>query len=82
MDDPWTMHLKNTASNVLANDSINHTRAKHMDIENHYVKNMVSSGRAKVEYKSRKNEADGFNKPLAQEEVSLFCDMICLQSIR
>ena len=77
LDKPSNVYCDNTCSGSWANSDHGMNRAKHVDIKNHYVKDIVAIGQATIKYvKSDDNEADGFTKPLQRIKFQTFRDSI------
>jgi hypothetical protein len=62
---PATIHCDNTSAIALTQSTKGHTRAKHIDIWYHYIRERVADGDIKVTHiPSSENIADIFTKPL------------------
>jgi len=58
----------NTAAICLSNNSILHSRAKHIEIKHHFIKNYVQKGILDIQFIDTKNQcADIITKPLTVE---------------
>lgn len=63
---PITLKRGNQSSISLANNPILHTRTKHIDIQHHYIRDEVASGRINLVYTpTGEMLADGLTKPLS-----------------
>ena len=83
MDKPSQIMWDNTAANSWANNSESLKRAKHIDLENHFVKDTVPGGHATVIHiNSNDNETDGFTKPLDTQNFQVFRKAICVYPLK
>lgn len=63
---PITLKGDNQSSIALAKNPVLHTRTKHIDIQHHYIRDEVTSGRINLVYTSTELMlADGLTKPLS-----------------
>ena len=63
---PITLKGDNQSSIALSNNPILHTRTKHIDIQHHYIRDEVTSGRINLVYTPTELMlADGLTKPLS-----------------
>lgn len=63
---PITIKGDNQSSISLANNPVLHTRTKHIDIQHHYIRDEVASGRINLVYTpTGEMLADGLTKPLS-----------------
>ena len=66
---PTPIHVDNRAAIKLTKDSKFHTRAKHIDIKHHYVRDMIKDRDIViVSCASKENLADVFTKSLSREQ--------------
>lgn len=62
---PITLRVDNNSAIALAESTEGHSRAKHIDIQHHYICKRVQEGDIKIRHiPSTKNIADIFTKPL------------------
>ena len=62
---PTTMYIDNQSALSLAGKPSTHSRAKHIDIKHHIIRERVDSQEIRLEYiESSQNRADVFTKPL------------------
>lgn len=62
-----TLKGNNQSSIALANNPVLHTRTKHIDIQHHYIRDEVTSGRINLVYTPTELMlADGLTKPLSR----------------
>ena len=75
------LRADNQGAIKLVNNSMNHTRTKHIPIQYHYVRELVENGHVKITYVSTKEMiADGLIKPLPPEKFRKFIFMLGLTS--
>jgi hypothetical protein len=69
----------NHASIAIAHNPVGHTRAKHIDIRFHYLRELVERSVLSTEYvKTTAMLADGLTKPLPPVTFARFVDMLGL----
>lgn len=62
------IYCEYTSAINLSKNAVHHSRAKHIDIRHHFLKDHVSQGTIKLEYVDTMNQlADIFTKPLIQD---------------
>ena len=67
-DNPATVHCDNHAAIEISKDSKYHSRAKHIDIKFHHVRDRVETGEIVIPYvPTRDNFADVFTKALPRD---------------
>lgn len=63
----------NQAAISFVKSSIVSSRSKHIDIRNHFVRDLLAEGRLEVQYiPTEENEADILTKPLVKEKTFIF----------
>jgi hypothetical protein len=74
---PLTVNADNKAAIFMATNSADTSRTKHIDVANHYVRNVAQRGIIKLEYiNTANNAADIFTKPLPEAKFNKFRDII------
>ncbi len=69
----------NQAAIKLANNPVNHNRAKHLDIQYHKVRELISDAVLELDYiETSKMVADGLTKPLTLVKNEYFITMLGL----
>ena len=72
--EPTVIWCDNTSAGALAANPVHHRRSKHIDIDLHFIRDMVQSGAISVQYiPSSKQIADVFTKALSQPQFSSLC---------
>ncbi|CAM8993054.1 unnamed protein product [Rhodiola kirilowii] len=78
-----TLLCDNKSSIFLSNNHVAHKRAKHIDIDYHYVRELVSSGRLRTQFvPSHLQLADIFTKGLPRPLFEFFDPSYALVPIR
>ena len=63
----------------LTTNPIYHKRTKHVDIQYHFIRDVIEKGDIKLKHvPSTDNKADGFTKSLSAEKHKIFCNQIGL----
>ena len=76
---PTVIWCDNVSAGALAANPVHHRRSKHIDIDVHFVRDMVQTGLIQVCYiPSKRQIADVFTKALSQPQFSLFRDKLGL----
>ena len=74
---PTILHCDNEGAIKLAYNPEFHARTKHIDIQGHFVREVVSSKVMDIEWLASKDmPADGLTKPLAKPAFERFRDLI------
>lgn len=82
MDNSTHVKCDNYVSNMSANNVKSVKRSKHMDIKNHFLKQMVEIGQANVNYvESENNEPGGFTKSLGTQKFEIFRKAVWVQQL-
>lgn len=70
---PLSLKGDNQGSIALAHNPVFHARTKHIDIQHHYIRNEVASGRIDLQYvPTSEIIADGLTKALTQAKFHIF----------
>lgn len=78
---PATLHVDNNSSIALAESTKGHSRAKHIDIRHHYIRERVQEGDIEVRHiPSAENLADIFTKPLPRAAHDYLVNRMGLKS--
>lgn len=68
-ESPLTLNCDNTAAISLTENTSGHSRAKHIDVKHHWIREAVASNEIKIDYiPSKDNIADIFTKSLARPQ--------------
>ncbi len=77
---PITLKGNNQSLIALANNSVLHTHTKHIDIQYHYIREEVMTGRINLVYKPTELMlADGLAKSLSHVKFLNFIKQICMK---
>jgi hypothetical protein len=67
-DDPIPIYFDNTSTISISNNSMMHSKMKHIPIKYHFLREQVAEKNIRVEYVGTKEQvADIFTKPLPRE---------------
>ena len=82
MSDPTTIYCDNLSSIQLAKNPIFHARTKHIEVHNHFVRELVFFGEVEMVYVPTDwQTADIFTKPLRLDKLRQFSGVLELQHI-
>ena len=72
----------NQGAIALAKNPTQHARTKHIDIQQHYVREQIASGAVELEHMSTHNQvADGLTKTLPKDKFVQFRNAIGLELV-
>lgn len=78
--EPTILLADNQGSMALASNPVHHDRSKHIDIQHHYIREVVSSQEIQLQYCStQKMAADVLTKSLARDKHQHFVQLLGLQ---
>lgn len=83
MDNTTEILNDSTAANFLTNSNESIKHAKHMDLKNHFVKQILAPRHAKTNYiNSDKKKSDGLTKPLGLQKFETFREYLCVNVLQ
>lgn len=81
--EPSLLNMDNQAAISLAHNTGSQGRAKHIDIQYHFIRDRIASGEIEVRHcPGEDNPADIFTKPLASDKFEKFRDMLGVSASR
>ena len=82
MLEPTMIHCNNHSCVKLSENPVSHDRSKHVDIQYHYIRDMVQRRAVQVQYIPTDNQiADILSKPLLKGNFVYFQDRLGVQEI-
>lgn len=75
------MYNDNQSAQKLTNNSMFHSRTKHIDIRHHFIRDAIKDNMIEIKYLSTNSMiADILTKPLTKEKHDVFVKDLCLYS--
>jgi hypothetical protein len=75
--EPTVIHCDNQSCIKLTENPMFHDRSKHIEMRNHYVRDMVQKNVLSIQYVSTAEQTtDIFTKPLSLTKFVYFCDKL------
>ncbi|GKB18013.1 retrovirus-related pol polyprotein from transposon TNT 1-94 [Tanacetum coccineum] len=76
------LYCDNKSAIALCCNNVQHSRAKHIDVHNHFIKEQVENGIVKLYFvRTEYQLADIFTKPLPRERFNFLIDKLCMKSM-
>ena len=76
---PPLLWCDNMGAQALSSNPVHHARTKHVEIDVHFVRDLVSSHKLEVRYVPTSDQpADLFTKPLSADRLHFLAQKLCL----